>query len=221
MPTNYLLFSAPPSVITGQVQSAMMNPVAPEFQPRPRLPRPIQQRVLESTKHASESFERSVKSLEVMVEKFPVRTGDSYGKHKIPMFGGKSDEYPLFIHTFRDHINKTITDKSLKLNLLIQHCEAEARDAIKSFVWLGDSIGYDTLLNTLAQRLGRPNIVMESCLKFLLNGPPLKANGGKLLLNLTSEMRSCSLTLSSLVYITNIHNTGNILKLMHRLPHHL
>ena len=64
-------------------------------------------------------------------------------------FNGDAINYASFMHNFETCLEKDNPDNCTRLQLLIQHCNGEAREAIESCVNLPAEEGYNTAKNTL------------------------------------------------------------------------
>jgi hypothetical protein len=83
----------------------------------------------------------------------------SMPKIKYMHFDGDAINYASFMHNFETCLEKDNPDNSTRLQLLIQHRNNKARDAIESCVNLPAEEGYTTAKKTLFENCGKPHII--------------------------------------------------------------
>ena len=80
-------------------------------------------------------------------------------------FDGNPIKIPSFIHNFETCLEKNSTNEESKLQLLIQHFCAKAKEAIESCVNLPAGEGYQVAKDTLQESFGKPHIIAGHILK--------------------------------------------------------
>ena len=102
------------------------------------------------------------------------------------------------MHNFQTCLEKNNPGNSTRLQLLIQHCNGKAREAIESCVNLPAQEGYKTAKNTLYENFGKPHVIARAHIKRLMNLPLLKQADGASLLELTRHLEVAYRTLTSM-----------------------
>ena len=147
-----------------------------------------------------------------------VREAFSMPKPEIQVFRGDPAEYHKFIHCFENNIESRAHDDGARLSYLIQFCEGEAKECISDFVIQHPSEGYRNAKEALKNRYGRPHTIVQTYIKQLADGAPIKQNDLKALSSLAMLMAKCSLTLQEMGYDAELNNSTNLLKIVRRLP---
>ena len=147
-----------------------------------------------------------------------VREAFSMPKPEIQVFRGDPTEYYKFICCFENNIAKRAPDDGARLGYLIQFCEGEAKECISDFVIQHPSEGYRNAREALKSRYGRPHTIVQTYIKQLADGAPIKPNDPKALSSLAMLMAKCSLTLQEMGYDADLNNSTNLLKIVRRLP---
>ena len=86
----------------------------------------------------------------------------SLPKIKYTDFNGDAINYASFMHNFETCLEKDNSGNCTRLQLLIQHCNGKAREAIESCVNLPAEEGYNTAKNTLYENFGKPHIIAKA-----------------------------------------------------------
>ena len=147
-----------------------------------------------------------------------VREAFSMPKPEIQVFRGDPAEYYKFIRCFENNIASRAHDDGARLSYLIQFCEGEAKECISDFVIQHPSEGYRNAKEALKNRYGRPHTIVQTYIKQLADGAPIKPNDPKALSSLAMLMAKCSLTLQEMGYDADLNNSTNLLKIVRRLP---
>ena len=114
-------------------------------------------------------------------------------------FDGDPLKYVTFMHNFETCLEKDNPDDSRRLQLLIQHCQGKAREAIESCANLPLDEGYSTAKETLRENFGKPHVIAEAHIKKLENLPKLKSADGPSLLGFARNLDVADRTLTGMV----------------------
>ena len=106
-------------------------------------------------------------------------------------FDGDPLRYVTFIHNFETCLEKDNPDKSRKLQLLTQHCDGKAKEAIESCTNLPSEEGYLTAKTALRENFGKPHVIAAAHIKKLENLSKLKTADGASLLEFCKKSRYC------------------------------
>ena len=142
-------------------------------------------------------------------------------KPELLSFSGHPGDYCKFMCNFETIIEGRVTDPRLRLSYLIQYCTGEAKRSIDDCVVLPPEDGYQRAKKILLTRYGKPHLVARSHIERIVNGPPIKANDTKALMELSLDMEKCDITISQIGFESDINNSENLRKIVKRLPMHL
>ena len=144
----------------------------------------------------------------------------SMPKIKYMHFNGDAINYASFMHNFETCLEKDNPDNCTRLQLLIQHCNGKAREAIESCGNLPAEEGYNTAKNTLYENFGKPHIIAKAYIKGLMNLPFLKQPDGASLLEFTRYLEVADRTLTSMgpQYESKLNHTNTLRELNRKLP---
>ena len=139
---------------------------------------------------------------------------------KYMSFDGDPMNYVSFIHNFETCLEKDNPDSATRLQLLIQHCNGKAREAIESCVNLPAEKGYVTAKNTLKENFGKPHIIAKAHIKKLENLPALKRADGPSLLEFARNLEIANRTLTSMgpEYESDLSHVNTLRELNRKLP---
>ena len=117
-------------------------------------------------------------------------------------------------------LRKINADHSRKLQLLIQHCQRKAREAITSCANLPPDEGYSTAKETLRETLGKPHVIAEAHIKQLENLPKLKSAKDPTLLGFARNLDVADRTLTGmrLQYVSDQNHMPTLRELAKNLP---
>ncbi|CAL8072036.1 unnamed protein product [Calicophoron daubneyi] len=138
-------------------------------------------------------------------------------KVEVEKFDGTPWKFYRFLKIFETSIAQRISSDQQRLSLLIQHCTGLTKQSIEHCVMLTDGC-YDEAVQTLRTRFGRPHQIVESLTDPLFNGPKLVETDVGALQRLTTEMRSCELTLQQLGKASELNSSVNLIHPIRRLP---
>ena len=126
--------------------------------------KPQKDKPLEHAEGRVEGFD-SIQSLKMIAE--TVSRTFSLPPIELIKFDGDPLVYSEFIKNFVDHIEKNVSDPSLRLTRLIAQCQGKAKEAIVSCVTLPSREGYDTAKKVLFTNFGQPYMVANAHIKKL------------------------------------------------------
>ncbi|CAL8081469.1 unnamed protein product [Calicophoron daubneyi] len=138
-------------------------------------------------------------------------------KVEVEKFDGTPSKFYRFLKILETNIAQRISSDQQRLSLLIQHCTGLAKQSVEHCVMLTDGC-YDEAVQTLRTRFGRPHQIVESLTDPSFNGPKLVETDVGALQRLTTEMRSCELTLHQLGKVSELNSSVNLIRLIRRLP---
>ena len=141
-------------------------------------------------------------------------------KIKYMHFDDDAINYASFMHNFETCLEKDNPDNSTRLQLLIQHRNNKARDAIESCVNLPAEEGYTTAKKTLYENFGKPHIIARAHIDKLQNLPPLKQTNGASLLEFSRPLEVADRTLTSMgpEYESELNHVNTLRELTRKLP---
>ena len=138
-------------------------------------------------------------------------------KIKYMHFDGEPVNYISFMHNFESCFEKDNPDNSRRLQLLIQHCTGNAREAVESCVNLPEEYGYQAAKETSRENFGKPHIIAQAYIKKLGNLAPLKQVNGLSLLEFARHLEVANRTLAGMgSECTDELDHVNTLKLLNR-----
>jgi hypothetical protein len=139
---------------------------------------------------------------------------------KYMSFDGDPMNYVSFIHNFETCLEKDNPDNATRLQLLIQHCNGKAREAIESCVNLPAEQGYVAAKSTLKENFGKPHIIAKAHVKKLENLPALKQADGPSLLEFARNLEVANRTLTSMgpEYESELSHVNTLRELNRKLP---
>ena len=150
-----------------------------------------------------------------------MRDSLSLPKPELLTFDGSSRMYMQFMRNFECNIANRVPDYRLKLQYLIQYCNAEVQNYISSCIIMEPKEGYHKAIEILATRYGSPHVVQRSYLKKVLDGAQLRPSDSKGLSDLAHDMQQCSIALKSLGYKCDLDSGETLLKISRRFPNHV
>ena len=135
-------------------------------------------------------------------------------------FNGDPLKYATFIHNFETCLEKDNHDDSRKLQLLIQHCDGKAREAIESCANLLPEEGYLTARETLRENFVKPHVIAGAHIKKLESLPKLKTADGPSLLEFTRNLEVADRTLTGMgpQYASDLNHMHTLRELAKKLP---
>ena len=132
-------------------------------------------------------------------------------------------QYGTFMHNFEVCLERDNPDDSRKLQLLIQHCNGKAREAIESCINLPCENGYRVAKETLHEHFGKPDVIAMAHIKKLMDLPSLKSTDGPSLLELSRHVSTAERTLKGMgaSYVSDLDHMNTLRELVKKLPMHL
>ena len=151
-----------------------------------------------------------------------VQRNSTLPKQELLTFSGNPLDYTKFIHNFETFIASQFLDDSEKLQYLVQQCRGEARRRIDDYITVRPaSEGYKQALNMLKTDYGRPYVISRAYVDQLTKGNPIRGNDAEALRSLAVDMKKCELNLSQTGFSSDIDNSENIKRIVHRLPNYM
>ena len=136
---------------------------------------------------------------------------------EIEPFSGAPKDFIRFTSAFDTIVGRKVTDPSLRLAYLIQHCTGKARKAIEYCALLPDTICYETAIQNLTKYFGTPSLISEAVLKDLRYGPPVKMDLQHMESFMT-ELSSSHAVLSRISMEDALDKAENLVDVLKRLP---
>ena len=138
-------------------------------------------------------------------------------------FNGDPLKYGTFIHNFEVCLERENPDDSRKLQLLIQHCNGKAREAIDSCINLPCENGYRVAKETLHEHFGKPHVIAMAHIQKLMDLPSLKSTDGPSLLEFSRHLSTAERTLNGMgtSYVSDLDHMNTLRELAKKLPMHL
>ena len=144
-----------------------LDPLAPEWEPKPMLPFPTSSSGDCGTKSGTD---RSDLSNLVQSLTSALTLGFSMPRTEILTFDGSPLDYWKFIRSFEVNAAGLTDDPRKRLTHLIQYCSGEAREVIENCCVLESMEGYDRARKILHLQFGRPHIVARAYIDELAKG---------------------------------------------------
>lgn len=142
-----------------------------------------------------------------------------FPKPQLLTFSGEPLEYIKFIANFEANFDRAVMSNEKRLDYLISHCKGKPKLLIGECVLLGDE-GYQFARKLLHDMYGQPHTISQAYITQLTNGPAIKANDTEGLEVLSSDMIRTKIALSKIGFGSDIENTGNLRRIVNRLPFH-
>ena len=120
----------------------------------------------------------------------------SLPKLELEIFTGEALKYPTFIKSFKASVETCSSDPDIRLTRLYQFLGGEAREAVRSSLFIGGSQGYSSALDTLEKLYGSKHRIAQDIIKSLRSPKPAKSC--KDLRQLASDVRGAYQVLSSI-----------------------
>ena len=138
-------------------------------------------------------------------------------------FNGDPLKYGTSMHNFEVCLERDNPDDSRKLQLLIQHCNGKAREAIESCINLPSEDGYRVAKETLRENFGKPHVIAIAHIKRLTDLPSLKSADGPSLLEFSRHLNIAERTLKGMgaSYACDLDHMNTLRELAKKLPMHL
>ena len=133
-------------------------------------------------------------------------------------FDGNPTTYLQFVSVFESTIETVESDDQVKLLYLIQHCTGKAQSMIEYCLLLEPSHGFVKAKQILYETYGKRNEIARSYITNLLDGPPIKNDDSKALVDLAQRLEECNTTLEHLNYFSDLNCFQNIAKIVQKLP---
>ena len=106
---------------------------------------------------------------------------------KLFKFDGNPTTYLRFMSVFESTIETVESDNKVKLLYLIQHCTGKAKSMIEYCLLLEPSHGFAKAKQILYETYGKRNVIARSYITNLLDGPPIKNDDSKALVDLAQS----------------------------------
>ena len=118
------------------------------------------------------------------------------------------------MQNFEACLERNNPDDSRKLQLLLQHCNGKAREAIESCINLPSKDGYRVAKETLQENFGKPHVIAMAHIKRLTDLPSMKSADGPSLLELSRHLNTAERTLRGIgtSYACNLLDHMNTLR---------
>ena len=133
-------------------------------------------------------------------------------------FDGNPTTYLRFMSVFESTIETVEIDDKVKLLYLNQHCVGKAKSMIEYCLLLEPSHGFAKGKQILYETYGKRNVIARSYITNLLDGPPIKNDDSKALVDLAQRLEECNTTLEHLNYFSDLNCFQNIAKIVQKLP---
>ena len=151
-----------------------------------------------------------------------LRVGFEMPKKELLTFDGNPINYWTFIKNFEINIERQLSDADSKLTYLIQQCTGKARESIKNCIIISDKeTAYKRAKEILHSRYGQKHVIAHAYINRLVTAPQLKTTDSTGLTELASQMQNCQLTLTSMGFEADVNSSGNLVRVVKRLPVHL
>ena len=89
---------------------------------------------------------------------------------------GNPIDYPYFITSFGQVVETNVRDQRGRLSLLVKYTQGEAKELVKSCVYLSDDISYKRAKELLKQKYGNPHKIAADYRKQLSSWSKIKPN---------------------------------------------
>ena len=129
--------------------------------------------------------------------------------------------YLKFISVFESTIEAVEHDDKVKLLYLIQYCSGKTTSIIEYCLLLEPHQGFVKAKQILYKTYGKRNVIARSYIANLLEGPSVKKDDSKALIELAQKVEECYTTLAHLNYFSDLNCFENIFKIVRRLPFNL
>ena len=190
------------------------EPLAPTGTPH-FCPKPEAQKLGEEE---SIALDDGILYLETMKQ---LATATLLPKSELMTFDGNPLKFSLFMRSFENNVEKSTSDSSKKLQLLIQFCIGKARKLIESCILLEPEHGYLKAKRLLFERFGGAYKISSSWLAKISDGPQIKANDGEALQDLADDIESCEIALEATGKLSYLNNEDRLVRIVQRCPVHI
>ena len=135
---------------------------------------------------------------------------------ELPTFDGDPLKYYPFLCTFQHTVDSKITDDSVKLDILVQHCSNEVRNLLQCCLIKKPTEGFALAKQLLKDRYGDPERIATAWMERLLQRPSIK--NIKDLQTYANDLKTCCETLKSLDHMNELDSITNLRILAQKLP---
>ena len=94
---------------------------------------------------------------------------------EIDTFGGNPLEFEYFKSTFKEGVERLVSDQRGRLTRLIKYTSGEAKELIKHCVHADSSVCYDKAMEMLEAEYGSPHVIVSAYLQELQDWPVVKS----------------------------------------------
>ena len=94
---------------------------------------------------------------------------------EIDTFGGNPLEFEYFKSTFKEGVERLVSDQRGRLTRLIKYTSGEAKELIKHCVHADSSVCYDKAMEMLEAEYGSPHVIVSAYLQELQDWPIVKS----------------------------------------------
>ena len=164
-------------------------------------------------------FKVSRKSQEVSFAGSEVFKLFSLPKVELQTFSGDALSYHSFIKSFKVNVEKLCSDPDARLARLLQYTDGQAKEAIKSSVYVGGEKGYKQALSTLEDLFGSKHKVTQDVIKSLRVNKPVKSAND--MCALSHELRYAFQVLEDIGAVHELDSQILIFDLIARLPNYI
>ena len=140
----------------------------------------------------------------------------SLPKVELEVFKGDPLQYHTFIKAFQLSVEKCCADPDAKLTRLLQYTAGDAKEAIRSSIFLGGERGYKHALETLQNLYGSPHRVTQDIIKTLRSSKPVKSASD--MRTLSHELRNSFQVLQNINCLGEVDSQVVIFDIIARLP---
>ena len=112
---------------------------------------------------------------------------------EIDTFSGEVLEYHYFLETFREVVERVISNPRSRLTRLIQSLEGEPKELVRHCIYDDPEIGYDHAIELLDKQYGDPHHISSAYLTELRQWPNLKQHDAKAFRSFNSFLIKCKI----------------------------
>ena len=143
----------------------------------------------------------------------------SLPKLELEVFTGEVLKYPTFIKSFKASVESCTTDADIRLSRLFQFLGGEARESVRSCLYIGGNDGYKAAISALDKLYGSPHRITQDIIKSLRSPKPAKSC--KDLRQLANELRGAYQILNSEKCLDEIDSQVILFDIVSRLAMHI
>ena len=134
------------------------------------------------------------------------------------IFKGDPTDYCDFIRSFEHLVEEKTLSSSARLYYLIQYTSGAVQDLMKGCLSMNPEQGYTEARRLLKERYGQTYKITAAYVQSLTEGPSIRSEDGNALVQLSTQLTSCTNTLKEIGSLGKLDHPENLKRIINRLP---